>query len=236
MFNWLFGKRPAADDEPQVRVYAYPLVGLLWDREEAKGAPLTEAEVLEIRDRAHFLMMPESQARKFWAAMDAKIPMPRLDPDNIWEEWQALSRGPSAQSYAEALEQAAPARVARIGRVIDYAHRVDGVMYHGTLSDLDGRPKATWTYEADSEEVTREQPLTSEAFERLWNLLARAEVFRRSLVEDLSCSIDVEGCHVVGAVLAKPDGKRQCRIWQAPADENDAELVEWLEMLGRPGS
>src|SRR5205823_5713495 len=32
---------------------------------------------------------------------------------------------------------------------IDYAHRVGRVFYHGTVSDLDGPVRSTWTYEED---------------------------------------------------------------------------------------
>jgi hypothetical protein len=34
--------------------------------------------------------MTRSQAVKFYAALDAQTPIPRLDPDRIWEEWQEI--------------------------------------------------------------------------------------------------------------------------------------------------
>jgi len=94
MFNWFrkkIGHSPENPGEPKVRVYPNPLVGLLDDFEAAKGAPLTREEVLAVRDNAKWIEMTQSQADKFYAAFDARIKLPRLDPDRIWEEWQALN-------------------------------------------------------------------------------------------------------------------------------------------------
>jgi hypothetical protein len=82
------GYPPAA--EPMVTVFLNPLAMLLAARERQKGAPLTEAEVLEVRDNAVCTQMPRSQAERFYASLDAQIPIPRLDPERIWEEWQAV--------------------------------------------------------------------------------------------------------------------------------------------------
>lgn len=75
--------------EPTVLVFLNPLVMLLAAREQQQGTPLTEAEVLEVRDDAACVQMPLSQAEHFYAALDAQMPIPRLNPNRIWEEWQA---------------------------------------------------------------------------------------------------------------------------------------------------
>jgi hypothetical protein len=62
---------------------------LLAGREKQKGSLLTEAEVLEVRDNAACTQMPLSQAEKFYASLDSQMPIPRLNPERIWEEWQA---------------------------------------------------------------------------------------------------------------------------------------------------
>jgi hypothetical protein len=67
-----------------------PLARLLAARERQKGTPLTEAEVLEVRDGAACTQMPLSQAERLYAALDAQMPIPRLHPERIWEEWQAV--------------------------------------------------------------------------------------------------------------------------------------------------
>ena len=80
---------PAAD-EPMVTVYLNPLVILLVGRERQKGSPLTEAEVIAVRDQAQGIPMTRSQAEKFYASLDGQMPIPRLDPERIWEEWQEV--------------------------------------------------------------------------------------------------------------------------------------------------
>jgi len=86
MFGW-FKKRSA--DEPRVVVFLNPLVMLLAGRERQKGAPLTEQEVLEVRDSAQCVTMTVSQAEKFYASLD-HVSLPRLNPENVWAEWQAV--------------------------------------------------------------------------------------------------------------------------------------------------
>ena len=82
------GLPPAA--EPMITVFLNPLSMLLAARERQKGSPLTEAEVLEVRDGAACTQMPRSQAERFYAALDVQMPIARLDPERIWEEWQAV--------------------------------------------------------------------------------------------------------------------------------------------------
>jgi hypothetical protein len=88
--NFASVRRRAGLPEPTVLVFLNPLVMLLTGREKQKGAPLTEAEVLEVRDSASCTEMPLSQAEKFYAALDAQMPIARLNPERVWEEWQAV--------------------------------------------------------------------------------------------------------------------------------------------------
>lgn len=76
--------------EPMLVVFVNPLAMLLSAREQKKGSPLTEAEVLKVRDEAVCTQMPLSKAQKFYASLDARMPIPRLNPARIWEEWQAV--------------------------------------------------------------------------------------------------------------------------------------------------
>ncbi|EMI40279.1 hypothetical protein RRSWK_07239 [Rhodopirellula sp. SWK7] len=89
MIRWitnLFRTQP----EPKVTVFLNPLVMLFSGAERQKGSPLTRDEVLAIRDGAQCAMMTESQARKFYASMDSQMPVPRINPERCWEEWQEL--------------------------------------------------------------------------------------------------------------------------------------------------
>jgi hypothetical protein len=74
----------ASDDEDLVLVAIPPLVALLVHHEQEKGEPLTEAEVLAIRDKAVCMAMPTEVARKLAESRGYDD----LDPENIWVEWQ----------------------------------------------------------------------------------------------------------------------------------------------------
>jgi hypothetical protein len=88
--NFASVRRRAGLPEPIITVFLNPLVMLLAGRERQKGSPLTEAEVLEVRDAAVCTPMPLSQAERYYAALNARMPISRLDPERIWEEWQAV--------------------------------------------------------------------------------------------------------------------------------------------------
>ena len=62
------------------------LVDLLTLKEREKGSALTEAEVVEIRDKAVCMMLPVSER----IAMDQARGYADLDPKNVWEQWQAV--------------------------------------------------------------------------------------------------------------------------------------------------
>jgi hypothetical protein len=91
--NFASVRRRAGLPEQVVTVFLNPLAMLLAARERQKGTPLTEAEVLVVRDGAACTQMPLSQAERFYAVLDAQMPIPRLDPERIWEQWQAVRDG-----------------------------------------------------------------------------------------------------------------------------------------------
>jgi len=73
-------------DDPLVAMPIPPLVTLLHAREQAKGAPLTETEVLSIRDNAASMMVRLSTAR----IMARDRGYDDIDPENAWVEWQLI--------------------------------------------------------------------------------------------------------------------------------------------------
>jgi uncharacterized protein YegJ (DUF2314 family) len=94
-FSKLFGKlvgtpgTPASvarEDEPLVPVPIPALSVLLLHLEKQKGAPLSEQEVSETRDKAACIMLPLSAKR----AMDEKRGYQDINPENVWLEWQAF--------------------------------------------------------------------------------------------------------------------------------------------------
>jgi hypothetical protein len=117
--------------------------------------------------------------------------------------------------------------------LIDYGHLRDGVLYHGTLSDMDGSPKATWTYEDGGEKVTRDQPIDAATFSALWNGVADSEVFRRCMVRGPDQQIDPARYHVVGVVFQQ-EGQQGQYLFLVPATERDPGFVRWLQLLNVP--
>jgi hypothetical protein len=117
--------------------------------------------------------------------------------------------------------------------VIDYGHMRDGVLYHGTMSDMDGAPKATWIYEEGGRKVTRDQPIDEERFRALWNGIAGLDVFRRHMVRGPDQPIDPAGYHVIGIAFQQQGQHGQC-LFLVPDAEVDPEFVQWLQMLEPP--
>ena len=66
--------------------FSPPLVVLLLSAERAAGRPLTEAEVLEIRDGATCMAVPRSVAD----AMETSRGYPDIDPEDCWAQWQQV--------------------------------------------------------------------------------------------------------------------------------------------------
>ena len=92
VFGW-FGRRRnegANSDDKTVRVYLNPLHAMLGAAEKKKGSPLTEVEVLLVRDTTVEVDMTPKQAEKFYASLDAQMPIGRLNPTRLWEEWQEV--------------------------------------------------------------------------------------------------------------------------------------------------
>ena len=75
-----------ADDEQLVPVFIPALVAILLNKERAKGSPLTEDEVLAIRDSSVCMMMPVAKV----GAMSESRGYDDLNPGNVWAEWQAI--------------------------------------------------------------------------------------------------------------------------------------------------
>lgn len=71
-------------EEPLVPTPVPALIALLLNREEEKGSPLTEEEVLDIRDNAACIMLPLSEAVK----MEESRGYPDVHPQYVWKEWQ----------------------------------------------------------------------------------------------------------------------------------------------------
>ena len=79
------GDDALAAGDAVIPVFIPPLVALLWNLEQQKGAPLSEAEVLQIRDGAVCMTMSRAMARKLAESRGYDD----IDPEDVWREWQA---------------------------------------------------------------------------------------------------------------------------------------------------
>lgn len=74
-------------DSGRLIVFIDPsLVGVLYAREQEKGSPLAEEEVLEIRDNSAAIVLGPEDVREREAARGFKD----IDPERCWEEWQQV--------------------------------------------------------------------------------------------------------------------------------------------------
>ncbi|MGC5703792.1 hypothetical protein J4P02_26700 [Pseudomonas sp. NFXW11] len=69
-------------------VFVPALVAVLLNAETAQGEPLTEAQVLDIRDRAACITLPASIA----LAMENERGYRDLVAEDCWQEWQRYRR------------------------------------------------------------------------------------------------------------------------------------------------
>ena len=60
------------------------LVSTLWRRECDKGSPLTEEEVLKIRDEAPAMAVPAFAVKQ----IEESRGYVDIDPERCWEQWQ----------------------------------------------------------------------------------------------------------------------------------------------------
>lgn len=76
----------SSDDLELVPVPAPALVAVLLGHERRKGSPLTEREVLAIRDRAECMAMPRDVA----VEVARRRGYDDIDPENVWADWNAV--------------------------------------------------------------------------------------------------------------------------------------------------
>jgi hypothetical protein len=89
MLRKLFKRRKNDAPKEQLVITPIPaLVTILLRKEKEKGAPLSEEEVLAIRDNAACIALPISEQ----AALEESRGYRDLDTDNVWQDWQVARR------------------------------------------------------------------------------------------------------------------------------------------------
>jgi len=76
----------AVSDDELVIIFSPPLVTLLLAAERQQGRPLTERQVIDLRDDATCLRVPLAVAE----AMEQERGYADLDPERCWDEWLAV--------------------------------------------------------------------------------------------------------------------------------------------------
>ena len=74
-------------------VFTPALVAVLARAEQLKGQPLTEAEVLRIRDNAIYATMTQAQAQSLAESRGYDD----LDPEGCWVQWQQVRASLAAE-------------------------------------------------------------------------------------------------------------------------------------------
>jgi hypothetical protein len=116
---------------------------------------------------------------------------------------------------------------------IDYGHREGWVLYHGSLTNLDGDPKATWTYEESGSKVTRDRPIEDMTFAFLCYGLDNLALLRQYAATDPNQEIDPDRYHVVSYMFE--EGERRGRqLFLIPATERHPDFQRWLAALDVP--
>jgi hypothetical protein len=118
---------------------------------------------------------------------------------------------------------------------IDHGHVDGGILYHGTLSNLDGEPKATWTCEQAGRKVSRELAVEDTTLMFLCYGLDNVDRIRRYAAVDEDQEIDPVRHHVVSYLFENGD-QRGRSIFLIPSTERHPDFLRWLAALGVPGS
>jgi len=90
MFRRLFRKKPSTGSEPLTLDFIPSLVSRLLRTEQDKGEPLEEHEVIQVRDSATVIRIPLTARNEVWEKRGYRD----IDPENVWEDWQAYRIDP----------------------------------------------------------------------------------------------------------------------------------------------
>jgi hypothetical protein len=77
-----------ATNEQLTPVFMPSLVSVLLRHEQDKGLPLTEQEVLSIRDKAVAVMIPRSATTPIFEQRGYDD----IEPERCWEQWQDIRK------------------------------------------------------------------------------------------------------------------------------------------------
>jgi hypothetical protein len=117
--------------------------------------------------------------------------------------------------------------------LIDYAYSSNGVFYHGTISNLDGTPKSTWTLSVGDKKTKLDQQISPEAFAYLWKGIEDFDVFKRTLVTRSDARLDFYHFQIIG-VISKENGELRKSTYMVSPDETNPDYQSWIKTLHVP--
>jgi hypothetical protein len=112
---------------------------------------------------------------------------------------------------------------------ISYFRVENGISYHGTISDIDGVPKATWSFEEAGQRVTRDQSIDQETFAFLLMGTRDMKVFQRSMILTSEGQMKPASHH---CIVLESEGR--ANGFMVPAGETDPDFARWLKALNVP--
>jgi hypothetical protein len=143
----------------------------------------------------------------------------------------AVTIRPSEQLAAEWLAR----RQVQGRHCISYWRAEHGIAYHGTISDIDGVPRATWSCDEAGQRVTRDLPIDQQAFAFLCRGFADCGVFRRCQVRPKPGErFPAKPADWVNYHCILFEEGPELRPFMVPAHEADPDFVRWLEALDVP--
>jgi hypothetical protein len=119
--------------------------------------------------------------------------------------------------------------------LIDYAYSDSGVFYHGTISDLDGTPKSTWTISENDHKTQVDQPIDQDTFTFLWKGVESYQVFKKSLVQGADTPMDFYHFQIIGFV-SRENGRQKASMssYRLSPTEADPDFKQCIKKLNVP--
>ena len=102
-------------------------------------------------------------------------------------------------------------------------------MANGTISTLDGTPKATWTFAQDGRQSTQTCEVGGDEFDAMWEALSKP-AFMRHVVVGPHKELDVRGNYLVG-VTSVVQGEPVRHSYLVPVGQRDPVWRQWLARI-----
>lgn len=124
-------------------------------------------------------------------------------------------------------------QLGRNAKALTYARIEDGRRITGSVTTLDGAPRATWTVRDDRGRRESTTEVEQETFDELW-AEAHANWMASFRLDRASGDLDPERFHIVGVVLIIA-GRSLPILYRVPGEERREEWLTWYARLRATG-